>query len=146
MQAWHVALPALYLGVARNALDWLVAFLHERVPSGLGALLATLPRFHTTVGEIAAQIDGAQEILFGVAKRVDDGDPDAVARAGVAKVLATRALISAVEQTLAATGNPGLTRQNPLQRHYRDVLCSRVHTPQDDAVIMASGRRVLDRR
>jgi alkylation response protein AidB-like acyl-CoA dehydrogenase len=146
MQAWHVALPALYLGVARNALDWLVAFLHERVPSGLGAPLATLPRFQTTVGEIAAQIDGAQEILFGVAKRVDDGDPDAVARAGVAKVLATRALISAVEQALAATGNPGLTRQNPLQRHYRDVLCSRVHTPQDDAVIMASGLRVLDRR
>jgi alkylation response protein AidB-like acyl-CoA dehydrogenase len=146
MQAWHVAVPALYLGVARNALDWLVAFLHERVPSGLGAPLATLPRFHTTVGEIAAQIDGAQEILFGVAKRVDDGDPDAVARAGVAKVLATRALISAVEQALAATGNPGLTRQNPLQRHYRDVLCSRVHTPQDDAVIMASGLRVLDRR
>jgi alkylation response protein AidB-like acyl-CoA dehydrogenase len=146
MQAWHVALPALYLGVARNALDWLVAFLHERVPSGLGAPLATLPRFQTTVGEIAAQIDGAQEILFGVAKRVDDGDPDAVARAGVAKVLATRALISAVEQALTATGNPGLTRQNPLQRHYRDVLCSRVHTPQDDAVIMASGLRVLDRR
>jgi alkylation response protein AidB-like acyl-CoA dehydrogenase len=44
------------------------------------------------------------------------------------------------------TANPGLTRQNTLQRYYRDVLCSRVHTPQDDAVITAAGRRVLDRR
>jgi alkylation response protein AidB-like acyl-CoA dehydrogenase len=140
---WQIALPALYLGVARNAQDWLVEFLRGRVPSGLGKPLATLPRFETGVGEISALIEGAEEILFGVAQRLDDGDPGAPARVGVAKVLATRALISAVEQAVALAGNPGLTRESPLQRHYRDVLCSRVHTPQDDAVITGLGRRVL---
>jgi alkylation response protein AidB-like acyl-CoA dehydrogenase len=136
-----LALPALYLGVARNALDWLTGFLRERVPSGLGKPLSTLPRFQTGVGEIAARITGAQEILFGLAARVDDGDPGT--HAGVAKVLATRLLIEAVEQAVALAGNPGLTNTNPLQRHYRDVLCSRVHTPQDDAVLTGLGRSIL---
>ncbi|WP_208024531.1 acyl-CoA dehydrogenase family protein [Amycolatopsis pithecellobii] len=140
---WQLALPALYLGVARNALDWLVGFLRDRVPSGLGKPLATLPRFETGAGEIAAAIQGAEELLFGLARRLDEGDPGAPARVGVAKVLATRALISAVEQALALAGNPGLTRHSPLQRHYRDILCSRVHTPQDDAVLTALGRTVL---
>lgn len=142
-QSWQLALPALYLGVARNALDWLVRFLQERVPSGLGKPLAALPRFSSGVGEIAAAIQGAEELLFGLARRLDDGDPGAAAHVGVAKVLATRSLISAVEQALALAGNPGLTRHGPLQRHYRDILCSRVHTPQDDAVVTALGRYAL---
>ncbi len=141
--AFALALPALYLGVARNALDWLTGFLRERVPSALGKPLATLPRFQTGVGEIAARITGAEEVLFGLARRVDDGDPGAAAHGGVAKVLATRLLVEAVEQAVALTGNPGLTQANPLQRHYRDVLCSRVHTPQDDAVLTGLGRSLL---
>lgn len=140
---YQIALPALYLGVARNALDWLVRFLNERVPSGLGKPLATLPRFEAGVGEIAASIQGAEEILFGAARRIDDGD--AGANPGLAKVLATRQLISAVEQAVALAGNPGLSQESPLQRYYRDVLCSRVHTPQDDAVITALGRTRLRR-
>ncbi|EOD66583.1 acyl-CoA dehydrogenase family protein [Amycolatopsis vancoresmycina] len=102
-----------------------------------------MPRFQTGVGEIAAQITGAEEILFGLARRADEGDPAAAAQAGVAKVLATRLLIEAVEQAVALTGNPGLTRTNSLQRHYRGVLCSRVHNPQDDAVLTGLGRSIL---
>lgn len=26
------------------------------------------------------------------------------------------------------------------ERHYRDVLCSRVHTRQDDSIVAAAGR------
>jgi alkylation response protein AidB-like acyl-CoA dehydrogenase len=142
-QAWQLILPALYIGVARSALDWLVGFLHDRVPSGLGAPLATVPRFQAAVGEIEALIVGAEETLYGLARRVDDGDPEAYRRAGVAKLTSTRAVTAAVEQAVALVGNPGLNRRNPLQRHYRDVLCGRVHTPQDDAIVAAVGKSVL---
>ncbi|MGO4430895.1 acyl-CoA dehydrogenase, partial [Streptomyces sp. MCAF7] len=51
--AWNaLGLTALYLGVAGAARDWLIGFLHERVPTALGAPLATLPRFESAVGEI----------------------------------------------------------------------------------------------
>ncbi|MDN3356378.1 acyl-CoA dehydrogenase family protein [Actinomadura sp. DC4] len=143
--AWNaLGLTALYLGVAGAARDWLVGFLHERVPTALGAPLATLPRFQTAVGEIEAALSGADDLVDALARRYDEGDlPEG--RADVAKLLATRAAITAVEQAVALVGNNGLTRNNPLQRHYRDVLCSRVHTPQDDVITTAAGRRALAR-
>ncbi|MBO3680303.1 acyl-CoA dehydrogenase family protein [Streptomyces sp. NEAU-YJ-81] len=145
--AWNaLGLTALYLGVAGAARDWLTGFLHERVPTALGAPLATLPRFQSAVGEIETALIGADTLVDALAARVDAGDPEAAERAGVAKVLGTRAAITAVDQALTLTGNHGLTRANPLQRHYRDVLCSRVHTPQDDSVLTATGRAALARR
>ncbi len=53
--------------------------------------------------------------------------------------------IRAVEIGLELTGNPGISRRNPLERHYRDVLCSRIHSPQADTVLVAAGKAGLDR-
>jgi alkylation response protein AidB-like acyl-CoA dehydrogenase len=61
----------------------------------------------------------------------------------MAKLIGTRAAIGAVEQAVALVGNNGLTRRYPLERHYRDVLCARVHTPQDDSVVAAAGQSAL---
>ena len=142
--AWNsLGLTALYLGVARTAQHWLTGFLHERVPSALGAPLASLPRFQSAVGEIEVQLAGAERLVAALAAAVDDGDLAAAAEAGGAKVLGTRAAISSVEQAVALIGNNGLTRDNPLERHLRDVLCARVHTPQDDSVLLATGRAAL---
>ena len=88
---------------------------------------------------------GAEEILYGLAARIDAGDEDAARRAGVAKLLVTRSIIAAVQSAVTALGNPALTRGNPLERHYRDLHCSRIHPPQDDAALIAAGRRVLAR-
>jgi alkylation response protein AidB-like acyl-CoA dehydrogenase len=143
LAGWSLLLPALYLGVARAALDWLVGFLHSRTPSSLGAPLATLPRFHTAVGEIQARILAAEELILGLAGRIDDGDSTGAQRAGLVKTLACRELIAAVQEAVALVGNPALSRANPLQRHLRDILCSRVHTPQDDVVLAGLGRSVL---
>ena len=35
------------------------------------------------------------------------------------------------------------TRHHPLERHLRDALCIRVHPPQEVAVLLAKGRRIL---
>lgn len=142
--AWNaLGLSALYLGVARAARDWLVAFLAERTPTSLGAPLATLPRFHAAVGEIEALLLTASALVSGLAGRVDAGEPDAIAQAPAAKLTANRAAISAVEQALALVGNNGLARRNALERHYRDVLCSRVHSPQDDTIVAGLGKAAL---
>jgi alkylation response protein AidB-like acyl-CoA dehydrogenase len=50
------------------------------------------------------------------------------------------------EVTAALAGRAeehGLTRKYPIERHYRDVLCARVHTPQDDSVVTAAGQSAL---
>jgi alkylation response protein AidB-like acyl-CoA dehydrogenase len=142
--AWNaLGLSALYLGVAHAARDWLITFLNERTPTSLGAPLATLPRFQAAVGEIEALLMTAGDLLIGLAERADAGDDVAVARAPAAKLIANRAAICAVEQALSLVGNNGLMRRNALERHYRDVLCSRVHSPQDDTIVAGLGKAAL---
>ena len=141
MMAWNgLGITALYLGVASAARDWLIGFLTERTPTALGRPLATLPRFISAVGEIEASLTAAVDLVNGLAARADAGDPLAASHAGMAKLVGTRAAIGAVEHAVALVGNNGLTRKYPLERHYRDVLCSRVHTPQDDSILTAAGQ------
>ena len=69
--------------------------------------------------------------------------PTAAHRAAVAKYIVTN---NAVEVALAATalvGNPGLLRRNALERHLRNVMHGRIHTPQDDVILAAAGRAAL---
>jgi len=55
----------------------------------------------------------------------------------------TENAIRAVETAVALSGNPGLSRSSPLERHLRDVLCARVHTPQNDSVLKSAGLAAL---
>lgn len=144
--AWNcLGLTSLYLGVADAAVDWLAGFLHSRVPSSLGARLATVPRVQAEIGEIEASMRVARRVVQCTADGVDDGDPQALDDAGAAKLVGTRTAVAAIERALTLSGNHGLSRSNPLERHHRDVLCSRVHVPQDDQITTAVGRAVLDR-
>ncbi|MET8702181.1 acyl-CoA dehydrogenase family protein [Kitasatospora sp. NPDC004723] len=145
-RAWHdLALSAVAVGVARSAQDWLVRFLHQRTPANLTEPLGSLPRYRSALGEIEAQLIGAEELVHGLAPRVDSAEPEAVARTGPAHLLATRAAISAVQQAVSLTGNPGLSRRHPLERYLRDALSSRVHLAPDEAVLEAAGRAALER-
>jgi alkylation response protein AidB-like acyl-CoA dehydrogenase len=51
--------------------------------------------------------------------------------------------VKAVDIALGLVGNPGLARANSLERHHRDVLCSRIHMPQDDMVLLMTGKNAL---
>jgi len=142
--AWSALLiGALYDGVARSARDWFTGFLKSRVPANLGAALATLPRMQDAVGEIEALLAVNARLIASAARDVDDGRPPSPSESGLIKLTVTGNAIAAVEIAVKLTGNPGLSRANPLERHYRDVLCARIHTPQDDSVRLAAGRLAL---
>jgi alkylation response protein AidB-like acyl-CoA dehydrogenase len=139
--AWMITLlGALYDGIARAARTWLVGFLAERRPAGLGAALSTVPRVQQTVGEIDALLWANDTLLTDLARRSDEGAPPDAAASGLVKYSVTGNAIRAVDLALQLTGNHGLSRHNPLERHWRDVLCSRIHTPQNDSILEASGR------
>jgi len=143
-QAWMtVLLGSLYDAVAQAARDWLVDFLNQRAPGSLGAPLASLPRVQEHVGEIAALLRTNRVLLDDATHAVDEGRAQPATESGLLKYTVTGNAIRAVELALQLSGNHGLTRQNPLERHYRDVLCSRIHTPQNDAILVAAGARAL---
>ncbi|MCX2729954.1 acyl-CoA/acyl-ACP dehydrogenase [Saccharopolyspora sp. NFXS83] len=137
-----VVLSALYDGVARAARDWLVGYLNERTPANLGKPLASLPRFQQAVGRIETLLLSNASLLDSAARAVDEGEQSA-GQAGLAKHAVTTNAIRAVELGIELIGNPGLSRNNPIERHYRNVLCSRIHTPQDDTALTAAGTAAL---
>ena len=141
---WNaLAIATIYDGVARAARDWLARYLNERAPANLGAPLASLPRVQEKFGEIEALLYTNRVLIDEAARAADGGRvPDPV-QANLIKHTANSNAIRAVEIALELTGNPGISRRNPLERHYRDVLCSRIHSPQADTVLVAAGRAAL---
>lgn len=141
---WNaLSISTIYDGVARAARDWLRAYLNDRVPTNLGTSLATLPRVQEKFGEIEALLQVNRTLIRDAAARHDAGDPPGAVEVNNIKYVATANAIRAVEIGLELTGNPGISRKNPLERHYRDVLCSRIHSPQTDTILIAAGRSAL---
>ncbi|WP_394792505.1 acyl-CoA dehydrogenase family protein [Rhodoferax sp.] len=138
-----VMLGSLYTGVARAARDWVVQFLQDRKPVNLGAALATLPRAQEIVGTIEGYLLANDRLLAGLAREVDAGTVVPAVDSGLLKSLVTNNAVHAVEAALSLSSNHGLSRSNPLERHLRDVLCGRIHTPQDDSARVGAGRRAL---
>jgi alkylation response protein AidB-like acyl-CoA dehydrogenase len=139
--AWNTLLvAALYTGVAHAARDWLVSFLQQRVPANLGAPLATLPRMQEAVGRIDGLLLTNDRLVAGAARDATLGATEY----GLVKTVAAENAIEAVQQAVALCGNHALSRANPLERHLRDVLCARIHTPQPDSAYLAAGRAALD--
>ncbi len=124
-------LAAIYDSIAHAAHDWLVRWLAGRVPAGLGHPLSSA----TGAGESRAD----RRAAAGAGRRA----ALSAIEANLAKVTITDNAIQAVNIALELTGNHGLSRQNPLERHYRNVLCGRVHTPQSDSAWLAAGNFVF---
>ncbi|ASR00617.1 acyl-CoA dehydrogenase [Streptomyces sp. 11-1-2] len=142
--ALHLPLAALYLGVARAAQRYFHRFAHERVPANLGHPVARTERFRRAAGEIALRLDTAEQLVFGGAERVDAADASYTPEHALgARVLADRHATEAVTLTLRLLGNPGLSHDNPLERHFRDVQCAPVHAPQEDTALLAVGAAAL---
>lgn len=81
--------------------------------------------------------------LVAAASALDSGTICLALDSGLLKVAVTRNAIAVAKVALRQPGNHGLLRRNPLLRHHRDVLCGRLHTPQDDTVLLAAGRATL---
>lgn len=145
MQAvWHgILLGAVYDGIAVSARDWVAGFLRERVPSGLGAPLASLPRVQEQMGRIEQLLQVNETLTQGLARDADEGRLPTTERAALAKLTVTENAITVVDIALRLSANHGIARANPLERHHRNVLCGRIHTPQEDAALIAAGKASL---
>lgn len=136
-------IQSVYLGVAKAAQEAYALFAHDRVPSNLGRPIATTEHIRSAAGRIEIAIIQAESLLYHFAERMDAGDETAFATVAAAKTAISASLIAAVEVAVKALGNPGLSRNNPLERHFRDVLCSRIHSPQEDSVLLTIGAESL---
>ncbi|MBK0122470.1 acyl-CoA/acyl-ACP dehydrogenase [Pantoea sp. S61] len=133
-----VLLGSLYDAIAQSARDWFITFLQQRIPANLGAPLASLPRFQELVGRV-------ETLLFTNHTLLNSAVLGQVTSRHTAQIkqVVTENAIRAVELMVESIGNHALTRHHPLQRHWRNVLCGRIHTPQSDAIFTSVGKAAL---
>src|SRR5438270_8291991 len=104
-----IFVAAIYDGVARAVRDWLVEFLKSRVPSNLGASLATLPRVQEAVGGIETRLAVNARLIDGFAGDFDDGVLLSASESNIVKLTVTNNAVAIVEDALLLTSNHGLT-------------------------------------
>ena len=143
--AWYFSLvPAIYDGAARGARDWLIDFTSKRAPASLGAPLSTVPRIQDGIGQIEVWLTVNQRLLRSIAEDFDAGRPFGQDAAAVKHIVMENA-IAATTLALELGGNPGISRDNPLERHHRDALSGKAHAPQNNLIRAMLAKAALGR-
>lgn len=128
MPHWLVAsYAAVYVGVARAAVDAAVEHLTARG-------LAGLPAVRARVGRADAAVAAARLTVAEAARRVDEEPGDAETNRWVwrAKLLAGTTAAEVAASMLEAAGTSATRRGHPLERLYRDARCGSLHPPTSD--------------
>ncbi|MFD0331195.1 hypothetical protein ACFQZC_31210 [Streptacidiphilus monticola] len=110
--------PAVGLGIARSARDWLLFRLRRQ---GLAPTVA--------LGRIEAELLGAEEQLDGLAARLDRADPSTPRRAALLRLPLLDAAERALRAVVGLSGPAALTTRHPLERQLRDLLALRAQLP-----------------
>lgn len=128
MPHWMVAsYAAVYVGVARAAVDAAVEHLSARG-------LAGLPSVRARIGRADAAVGGATLVVAEAARRVDEapGDPETNRWVWRAKLQAGTTAADVAASMVEAAGTSATRRGHPLERLFRDARCGSLHPPTSD--------------
>jgi alkylation response protein AidB-like acyl-CoA dehydrogenase len=128
MPHWLVAsYAAVYVGVARAAVDAAVAHL-----TGRG--LDHLPAVRARIGRADAAVEAARLVVSEAARRVDAAPGDAETNRWVwrAKLLAGTTAAQIAASMLEAAGTSASRRGHPLERLFRDARCGSLQPATSD--------------
>jgi alkylation response protein AidB-like acyl-CoA dehydrogenase len=151
--AWFgIALAATYLGVGEGARTNLARWALGRRPGDGKTSVADVPSVQLRLGRLDADLRAARIVVLEVARRWDDaiagGEPAALAAAAadvpLAKVVATRAAVSATDEALRIAGGPGFLA-GPLERAFRDARAGLINPPLEDVALAGFAKAVLAR-
>jgi alkylation response protein AidB-like acyl-CoA dehydrogenase len=139
MPQWLVAsYAAVYVGVARAAVDAAAAQLSSRG-------LVHLPAVRARLGRADAAVEAAWLVTLEAARRVDveAGAPATNQWVYRAKLMAGDTASQVAASVLEACGTSATRRGNPLERLFRDARCGALHPATSDVCADWLGASVL---
>ena len=142
-------MASTYLGGAVGARNAIVKYALERVPTGLGKPIATLPSIQRQIGELDSALQAAKALMLDVATMWDSSGVNLplrkamVPRIAAAKVFATDTAAFVTDKALQVAGGASISRSLPLERFFRDVRAGTMHPPSGDAAMESVGRAAL---
>lgn len=145
-----LAISAVCLGIARGALDDLVALAAGKVPAGGRRTLAERATVQAEVARAEASVRAARALLDEAIdeaweRAVAEGSVDARCRAGLrlAATHATEAGVQATETAYRLGGASAIYDSSPLQRRLRDAHAATQHMLVAPATWELTGRLLL---
>ncbi|WP_203557280.1 acyl-CoA dehydrogenase family protein [Bacillus sp. B15-48] len=136
---WLLHIPACYLGIAGAAQKYAIQFAKTYSPNSIQGTIIDIPAVRQKIGEMELELMKARHFLYAVAKDWDGMSEEERgqmgAELGAVKMAATNSAIKVVDLAMRVVGARSLSRQNPLQRYYRDVRAGLHNPPMDDMTI-----------
>ena len=145
-----LGIAGVALGIARAAIDELIALASAKSPSDSRRRLADRGVVQSQVAQAEAQVSAARAFLFeqiGLAwHTAAAGDPIPVAqrvRLRLAATYATSSAAQAVDLMYACGGGSAIYARSPLQRSFRDVHTVTAHAMVAPSTLELAGRVLL---
>ena len=147
--AWFpMVMSSVYLGAALAARNAVIKYALERVPTALGKPIATLPKIQRQIGEIDLALQSARALLFEAANQWDIAAPEqrrnVYPHIVAAKLQVNQTTGFATDLALKVAGGTSITKDLPLERHFRDVRAGSMQPPSGDTALEIIGRNAIE--
>ncbi|MBP1970697.1 alkylation response protein AidB-like acyl-CoA dehydrogenase [Virgibacillus natechei] len=147
---WLLHIPACYLGIARAAQAYAVDFAASYSPNSIEGTISELPNVKQKLGEMELLLMESEHFLYSVARKWDESDDGTrqtmKPELGAVKLSVVNKAVEVVDLAMRVAGARSLSKQNPLQRYYRDVRAGLHNPPMDDMTVMQlAGKSVAER-
>ncbi len=141
LDVFRPTVGAAALGMARRALDEAIARAKSR--QMFGATLADMPVTQAKLADMAIKVDAAALLVYRAAWARDQAGGRITREAAMAKLYATEAAQSVIDDAVQIFGGLGVRRGNIAERLYRDVRALRIYEGATEVQKMIIGRQVL---
>ena len=135
-----MAVAAAYLGIGEGARDAVVRWALDRRPGDGATAVSEIPSVQLRLGRMDAELRAARLVLLSVADAWDrERDATDVA---LAKLVATRAAVTATDEALRIAGGPGFLAGR-LERAFRDARAGLINPPLEDVALQERARVLI---
>lgn len=144
--AYTLQLPAIYLGIATAARDFILKYADEKYSQSFGNVILEAPHVQQKIGEIEILITVSRSLLYGLAEKWDknvelrDKLSNEVA---ITKYTVCNQSKKVVELAMSIAGGHALSKDLPLERYFRDVQCGAYNPPLNDMVVSLASNSAI---
>lgn len=154
-QVWYVfevvtpyfvmAMSAVYLGIARAALDQTIAHLRTRRTPQSDGTLADVPELQLELAEMWSAVTACRHLVHDAARRGDEGDDAALPSIYMSKAAAADMVVAVTNQAMTLCGGIAYRENAHLARLLRDARASHVMAPTTHMLKQWTARTLLGR-
>jgi alkylation response protein AidB-like acyl-CoA dehydrogenase len=144
VESFALGYAAIYLGIARSALEYATQYCQMKVFRPENVPIAHDAAIQRHIAEMAVALEAARLLLYQAAAQWEEADvPTRGLLANKAKYLATQAGLQVTTTAMQIVGGRSALKELPVERAYRDLRTCTLMPPTVDRMLEAVGKAAL---